>query len=378
MVQAGFFGTVLVAADPVEVVTGDDVWQALAVPVDAADEARGGTWIGYVGYGPAPGSGAPGVSGPARLGRYSAVAQFHPDGTCMVWGRGPGARDLGRRARRYAPAAPRRTAGPSPEAVISSLDAAAYRDRVATIVDGIAAGDYSQINLVQRLYASWRETPCAFAERLWAAAGPSTHRAFASGPEGTLVSASPERLLAVRDGLAVSAPIKGTAPSGGGPALAASGKDQAEHVMIVDLVRNDLGRVSVTGGVGVPRLMAPLRTSYVEHLVSEVTGRLRTGVTVADVLAAVFPAGSITGCPKIAAMGAIESLEPVGRGIALGSMLAVTSAGACDASVLIRSAWISGGRVSYWCGGGITWDSEPSAEHAEAMAKARPFLEAIR
>ncbi len=374
--MAGFFGTILVAADPVEVVAGPGIWDALAIPSDGAPAPLADAWIGYVGY---PGSERSSIrsdaASPSVIARYDAIAQFFPDGQCLVWGRGTRARVLIRLAARYSAA----HAGPDLAAVapISSLDASAYAGRVATIVDRIAAGDYSQVNLVQRLETDWSGAPLAFAERLWAAAGPAAHRTYAAGPEGVLVSASPERLLAIRDGLATSSPIKGTAPVGSALALAASEKDRSEHIMIVDLVRNDLGRVAIPGGVAVPRLMAPLRTGYVEHLVSDVTARLRPDVTVADVLRAVFPAGSITGCPKLAAMSAIAELEPVGRGPAFGSMVVATTDGRCDASVLIRTAWLADGRVAYWSGGGVTWDSVPSDEYAEAMAKARPFLEAL-
>jgi anthranilate/para-aminobenzoate synthase component I len=375
-VLTGFLGTVLVATEPVESVVGRDVWEALAVPADGPAGGLDGAWIGYLGYGPPPGEPAAGTA-PARLGRYGAVAQFLQDGTCLVWGSGAPARDLARRVSRYAVASAVRTPAGPIEAPASSLPAPDYRARVAEIVDRIAAGDFSQVNLVQCLDAAWGGSPLAFADRLWAAAGPAPMRAFARCPDGVLVSASPERLLAICDGIAVSAPIKGTAPAGGGAQLAASGKDRAEHVMIVDLVRNDLGRVSVAGGVAVPQLLVPLRTGYAEHLVSEVVGRLRPGVRVGDALAALFPAGSITGAPKHAAMSAIAELEPVGRGPAFGSMVVVAPDGRCDTSVLIRTAWLGRGRARYWCGGGVTWDSDPGAEYAEAMVKAQPFLEAL-
>ena len=375
-VMAGFFGTTLVAADPVEVVVGSSIWDALAIPADGSPASLADAWIGYVGYpDSAPSPTLSHAASPSVVARYDAIAQFFPDGQCLVWGRGTRARGLVRRAARYAMA----HAGPALPGVppASSLDAAAYAGRVAAIVDRIAAGDYSQVNLVQRLEADWTGTPIAFAERLWAAAGPASHRAYADSPDGVLISASPERLLAIRDGVATSSPIKGTAPVGSGRELAASGKDRSEHIMIVDLVRNDLGRVACPGGVAVPRLMAPLRTGYVEHLVSDVTACLQPDVTVADVLRAVFPAGSITGCPKLAAMSAITEFEPVGRGPAFGSMVVAATDGRCDASVLIRTAWLAEGRVAYWSGGGVTWDSVPTDEHAEAMAKARPFLEAL-
>jgi anthranilate/para-aminobenzoate synthase component I len=374
--MAGFLGTTVVAADPVEVVTGADVWDALRIPADGAPAPLADAWIGYVGYpSDVPSPDLSGAAPPPVLARYGAVAQYFPDGHCVVWGRGRRARALARSVARYAPARAARIVPGMPPS--SSLDGVAYAGRVATIVERIAAGDYSQVNLAQRLEADWSDAPIVFAERLWAAAGPASHRAYAAGPDGALVSASPERLLAIQDGLATSSPIKGTAPTGSAQALAESDKDRSEHVMIVDLVRNDLGRVACAGGVSVPRLMAPLRTGYVEHLVSDVTARLRPGVTVADALGAVFPAGSITGCPKLAAMSAISELEPAGRGPAFGSMVVAAEDGRCDASVLIRTAWLANGRAAYWSGGGVTWDSVPEDEYLEAMAKARPFLEAI-
>jgi anthranilate/para-aminobenzoate synthase component I len=377
-VMTSYLGTTLVASDPVEVVTGPAVWQVLDRPPAAL-----GAWLGYLGYAlggrdraAARGDRSPGAPPPAVLCRYGAVAEISTDGRCRIHGGGAGARRLAEQAAAAGevPAAP---APCRPEAPVSSLGAPAYAGAVSEIAARIRAGDCSQVNVVQRLAAPWPGSDTDFALRLWAAAGPASHRAYFATPHGTLVSASPERLLAVRDGVAVSAPIKGTAPPGAGAGLAASAKDRAEHVMIVDLVRNDLGRVARPGGVSVPRLMAPLATAYAEHLVSEVRAELAPGTSAADVLGAVFPAGSITGCPKHAAMAVIAELEPVPRGPAFGSMVAAGPDGGLDASVLIRTAWLADGRVWYWSGGAVTWDSDPQAEHREAMAKARPFLEAL-
>jgi anthranilate/para-aminobenzoate synthase component I len=183
--------------------------------------------------------------------------------------------------------------------------------------------------------------------------------------------------VSLRDGVARSAPIKGTAPLGMTAELAASAKDRAEHVMIVDLVRNDLGRVARPGGVRVARLFDALPTPYVEHLVSEVVADLREDATPADLLRAVFPGGSVTGCPKVRAMEVIRDLEPVGRGPAYGSVVALGADGSLEASVAIRTAWATAGEARYWCGGAVVWDSDPEAERAEAWAKAAPFLAAI-
>jgi len=384
-VMTSYLGTTLVASDPVEVVTGPAVWRVLdllpARPVGPPVPL--GVWLGYLGYAlgtrdapAAAGDRGAGAPPTAVLCRYGAVAQIGADGCCRIHGRGAGARRLAEHAAEAGavPALPPPCGAQEP---VSSLRASAYAAAVSEVAARIRAGDCSQVNVVQRLAATWTGGGAGFALRLWAAAGPASHRAYFATPQGTLVSASPERLLAVRDGVAVSAPIKGTAPPGAGALLAASAKDRAEHVMIVDLVRNDLGRVARPGGVSVPRLMAPLATGYVEHLVSEVRAELAPGTSAAGVLGAVFPAGSITGCPKRAAMTVIAELEPVPRGPAFGSMVAASPDGGLDASVLIRTAWLADGGVWYWSGGAVTWDSDPAAEHREAMAKARPFLEAL-
>lgn len=379
-VMARYLDTTLVAADPVEVAVGDAAWEVLRAPGDRSAVGPAGGWMGLLGYAAAPGmparAPADGVAAPAMLCRYLTVVQFTRDGTCTVWGPGRAARRLAEDLVEVI-RAPGGDAPPAPVRPCSSLEGPAYRAAVAEIAERVRAGDFSQVNLVQRLTATWTGGPLAFARRLWAAAGPSAYRAYFGTPEGVLVSASPERLLRVRGRQASSCPIKGTAPAGAAAHLAASAKDRAEHVMIVDLVRNDLGRVGRLGTVRVPALMRPLATGYVEHLESEICAELADGVSSGDALAAVFPAGSITGCPKVAAMRAIAELEPVARGPAFGSMVAVGPGGDLDASVLIRTAWLSGTTVQYWSGGAVTWDSAPEAEHREAMAKARPFLEAL-
>jgi para-aminobenzoate synthetase component 1 len=123
--------------------------------------------------------------------------------------------------------------------------------------------------------------------------------------------------------------------------------------------------------------MAQLATPYVEHLVSEVRADLAPGATAADALRAIFPGGSVTGAPKVRAMEVIREVEPVGRGPAFGSVVAVGRDGSVDASVTIRTAWLSGGEARYWCGGAVVWDSDPETERREAWAKATPFLRAI-
>lgn len=385
-VLASFAEHVIVACDPVEVVTGADIWDAVAIACaqrSQGPEAAAGGWIGFLGYDlggtierlPQPHS-DPGGPPLAGLGRYETVAIFDPYGGCTLAGT-RSASALHELAGLAAQAGEPGPGVPSSGDVTTSLDAAAYRDRVERTRELIRSGDCYQVNLTQRLSAPWSGTAIEFATRLWAASGPSSHRAYVGMPEGVVVSASPECLVRVSDGVAESEPIKGTAPLGEWERLSASAKDRAEHVMIVDLVRNDLGRFARPGGVSVPRLFEYLSTPYVEHMVSEVRAELRPDVTAADVLRAVFPGGSVTGTPKVRAMEVIRELEPVARGAAFGSVVTVGTDGAIEASITIRTAWVTGGEVRYWCGGAVVWDSDPDAELAEAWAKAQPFVHAV-
>lgn len=385
-VMVPFRDHVVVACDPVEVVDGSDVWDALAVSCrrrsDGPTAAAGG-WIGLLGYDlggsvehlPEPHA-DPGGPPLATVARYETVAIFDPYGGCVIAGVGGAAecRQLAETATRAVAPAPHRV---SPVDVTPSLTASEYRARVDAARELIRAGDCYQVNLTQRLTAPWNAGPIAFAANLWAAAGASSHRAYVGLHGGAVVSASPERLVRVVDGVAESEPIKGTAALGEWEQLSTSAKDRAEHVMIVDLVRNDLGRVATAGGVSVPRIFSYLSTPYVEHMVSEVRATLRAEVTATDVLRAVFPGGSVTGTPKVRAMEVIRELEPVSRGPAFGSVVAVGSDGAIEASITIRTAWVTANEVRYWCGGAVVWDSDPEAERLEAWAKAHPFLRAV-
>ena len=377
-------GATVVAADPEEVVVGAGVWDALASgPTRAGPWPMAGGWIGLMAYElagtverlPSPDS-DPGGPPVASLARYPTVATIDADGRCTVAStHGPvAAAALARvaeRARRPAAVTPRRAR------VTTSLPEDDYRAAVAAARELIAAGDCYQVNLAQRLVTPWRSGPLQLALGLWRASGSTSHRAFLGLPGGAVVSASPERLVSAGAGSAASEPIKGTAAPQEARQLAASGKDRAEHVMIVDLVRNDLGRVARPGGVRVERLMGALATPYAAHLVSRVSADLRPGATAADVLRALFPGGSVTGCPKVRAMEIIRELEPAPRGPAFGSVVAVGADGSLEASVAIRTAWVAAGEARYWCGGAVVWDSDPEAERAEAWSKATPFLAAI-
>jgi para-aminobenzoate synthetase component 1 len=252
-----------------------------------------------------------------------------------------------------------------------------YAAAVERVREAIAAGDVYQVNLVQHLSASFSGSPGTLAARLASLQPhiPEPHR----GAGWAVVSGSPELFLTRRGRRVWTCPIKGTRPAGAGAAgeLAASPKDTAEHVMIVDLERNDLSRVCEPGSVRWPELMATRELAGVEHMVSTVEGTLRDGVGLAELLRATFPGGSITGAPKIAAVDLIAELEPVGRGAAMGALGRVHGNGDLDLALTIRTFAIAEGRLHLWVGGGIVWDSSPEAEIAESWVKADPLLRAI-
>jgi anthranilate/para-aminobenzoate synthase component I len=192
-----------------------------------------------------------------------------------------------------------------------------------------------------------------------------------------VVSASPELFLSRRGDLVRTMPIKGTRPRGEACELRTSEKDAAEHVMIVDLERNDLSRICDAGTVTWPELMATHSLTGVEHMVSTVQGSLREGVGLARILEATFPGGSVTGAPKIAAVDLVAELEPVGRGAAMGALGRVYGNGDFDLALTIRTFAIADGSIHLWVGGGIVWDSDPATEVEESWTKARPLLQAV-
>jgi para-aminobenzoate synthetase component I len=274
----------------------------------------------------------------------------------------------------------------------SGLSRAEYEARVELVRDHIARGDLYQANLTRRLATPFDADPWDRYRRL-RTGDPSLFSAYLdlgpsqlSGRPRALLSASPEPFLAVdADGAVSTDPIKGTRPRGRtrteDRALACellmSGKDRAENVMIVDVLRNDLGRVCRPGSVRVPRLCRLERTAAVQHLVSTITGRLAPGRDAFDLLAASFPGGSITGAPKIRAMEILEELEPVRRGPYTGALGWIGPDGAMQTSILIRTLVADGRQLTLHVGGGITYQSDPGAEWDETVAKARGPLTAI-
>jgi para-aminobenzoate synthetase component 1 len=250
-----------------------------------------------------------------------------------------------------------------------------YATAIAAVREAIAEGLVYQVNLVQHLSAPFEGDPAGLAERL--APLHPLHPEPLIADEWAIVSASPELFLARRGQRVWTMPIKGTRALGAADDLRESEKDNAEHVMIVDLERNDLSRVCEPGSVRWPDFLVERELVGVVHLVTTVEGRLREGVELAELLAAVFPGGSVTGAPKISAVDHIAALEPVGRGASMGALGRVYPNGDLDLALTIRTFAVAEGRIHLWVGGGVVWDSEPEAEIEESWVKARPLLSAL-
>jgi para-aminobenzoate synthetase component 1 len=248
----------------------------------------------------------------------------------------------------------------------------AYATAIEAVRAGVARGDVYQVNLVQHLQAPFEGDPASLASAL--APLRPLHPVPFLAPGWAIVSASPELFLARRGDRLVTMPIKGTRPAGEDVDDA---KDAAEHVMIVDLERNDLARVCEPGSVRWPELMRQRELAGVTHLVSTVEGRIARGTSLAEILAATFPGGSVTGAPKIAAIEHIAALEPVGRGASMGAIGRVRANGDFELALTIRTFAVAEGRIHLWVGGGIVWDSDPEAEIEESWVKARPLLAAL-
>jgi para-aminobenzoate synthetase component 1 len=257
---------------------------------------------------------------------------------------------------------------------------------VSRIREYIAAGDVYQVNLAQRFHTPFRGSPLALYRRL-RARNPAPFGAYLEFAGAAITSISPERFLRLdaTTRAAEARPIKGTRPRGATPAedaalaraLSASEKDRAENIMIVDLVRNDLGKVCRPGSVTVPKLFALESHPTVHHLVSTVTGVLAEDRDAFDLLCAAFPGGSVTGAPKIRAMEIIAELERAPRGVYCGAIGYVSNTGAMDFNIPIRTIVLRDGMATFHAGAGIVWDSEPAAEYEETLAKARPMLDAV-
>ncbi len=277
--------------------------------------------------------------------------------------------------RTYAPEPAQRT---SDAPLTSSFTRPRYEAAVRQAMDYIAAGDVFQVNLSQRFSAGLTVQP-AYVYQWLVRHAPARYGAYLNYPDYCLISNSPELLLKI-DGRAITTrPIKGTRPLGQGMAdeLRDSAKDTAELNMIVDLERNDLGRVCETGSVRVtqPRHIEEHPTVY--HGVATIGGTLREDVTLVDVLRATFPGGSVTGAPKIRAMQIIDELEPVARGAYCGAIGYIGRDQRCEFNLAIRTMTVKEGWVHIPVGGGIVADSDPAAEYEETLVKARAMFNAL-
>ena len=265
--------------------------------------------------------------------------------------------------------------------VTSTFTRGQYLRTVDRVIEYIHAGDIFQANLSQRLLARAPCDPIELFGRL-RRVNPAPFAGLMLWDDWAVISASPERYLCVTDGEVETRPIKGTRQRKRGPEadlftrdeLRESDKDQAENVMIVDLLRNDLSRVCQAGSIRVPHLCSVETYETVQHLVSEVRGQLRTGTTTWDLLRATFPGGSISGAPKVRAMQIIAELEPTVRGPYCGSLFYVGFDGQTDSNLLIRSFAQRYGWLQCNVGGGIVAQSNAAAEYEETLTKAAGML----
>jgi len=271
-----------------------------------------------------------------------------------------------------------------PAGDISEAPEQDYLRQVARIKQYIVDGDIFQANLSRpwRLTIDARIRDAAIFRRL-AETNPGSFAVLARLPRMSVISSSPERLVSVRGGTVETRPIAGTRPRadhGNEDARLASElmrhpKERAEHIMLIDLERNDLGRICVPGSIHVDELMTLETYRHVHHIVSNVRGRLRAGVSPADVIRAVFPGGTITGCPKVRCIEILAEMEQQPRGAYTGSIGYINRSGDMDLNILIRTLVRTGETVSFRAGGGIVADSEPMHELAETRAKAKGLLQ---
>ena len=259
-----------------------------------------------------------------------------------------------------------------------------YLGAVNRVMEYIVAGDIYQANISQRFEATVDADSWELYRALRRTA-PAPFGAYLEFPEFSVLSASPEQFLRIEDGFVETRPMKGTRPRGATPEsdarlrdeLASSEKDRAENIMIVDLLRNDLGRVCIPGSIRVPELFTVEEYPNVHQLVSSVTGMLRPEHDALDLLTACFPGGSVTGAPKIRAMEIIDEIEPVQRGVYCGAIGYIGFDGSMQLSIPIRTMVKKGERVFLQVGGGIVADSNPESEYQETLDKARGGLESL-
>ncbi len=284
------------------------------------------------------------------------------------------------RLKEPAPALAPAAAGP----ISGNFSRSVYAAAIERIKSLIHDGDCYQVNLAQRFEVAFDGDPVSLYSHL-RQSHPAPYSACLAFPKGQVLSYSPERFLRVRDRDVITEPIKGTRPRGDpekedrrlAAELRTSEKDRAENLMIVDLMRNDLGRCCETGSIHVKKLFELRSFPNVHHLVSLVAGRLRADVSAMDLIRACFPGGSITGAPKIRAMEIINELETSRRYAYCGAIGYYDYEGSMDTSLAIRTIVCAGGRVCFWGGGGIVADSDPRAEYQECLDKVNMIEQAL-
>jgi anthranilate synthase component 1 len=272
----------------------------------------------------------------------------------------------------------------SPLETTSSMPDGKYQDAVRVAKEHILAGDIFQVVLSQRFETTLDADPFDF-YRVLRQVNPSPYMYYVKHDALTIAGSSPEPLVQVRDGKVVSRPIAGTRKRGRDDEhdrklageLRENPKERAEHVMLVDLARNDVGRVAKFGTVKVDELMTLERYSHVMHLTSQVSGELRDGLGPIDVLRATLPAGTVSGAPKVRAMEIIDALEPVRRGPYAGIVGYVDFNGNLDAAIAIRTMFTKGNTAWFQAGAGIVADSDPDDEHLECQNKAAALVAAL-
>jgi len=363
-----WFGSAAVIAPSLNAVPVDDVF---AVPAGESDGAIGGGWFGYLSY-PDAGVDGCGPRIPEAAGGWSdCVLRQHRDG--QWWYESLSGTALPEWvAEALSAPVPRRDF----RIAWGEADRDAHRRGVLDCLEAIAAGEIYQACVCTQFAGRIEGAPIDFFVDAVERTSPS-RAAYVTGEWGAVASLSPELFLRRRGETVTSSPIKGTLPRHADPAaLRASVKDVAENIMIVDLVRNDLGRVAMTGTVTVPELLAVEPAPGVWHLVSTVSARVGVGVPMGSVLEAAFPPASVTGTPKLRARQLLRGWEPHRRGVYCGTVGLASPVAGCELNVAIRTVeFDAAGKAVLGVGGGITADSDPDREWDECLHKAAPFID---
>ena len=371
----------------------DRDWSALQGDVPAQELPFRGGWALYLGYELAaqiePVLDLPASSGPLptalALRCPGAIVRDRVDGRCFAVCEDTFAAWFDRIDVDLAKAKALNPLAALPSAQVTEDEPGDFLAGVARIHDYLRAGDVFQVNLSRAWCAEFAEPPepAALYARL-CEANPSPFAGLLQFEDWALASSSPERLVSVRQGRIETRPIAGTRPRFPGDDEAARiselvghPKERAEHVMLIDLERNDLGRVCEPGSVQVDELMTVESYAHVHHIVSNVRGKLRAGVTPGQVIRAVFPGCTITGCPKVRCMQIIAELEGMGRGPYTGALGYLNRDGDMDLNILIRSAWLRGSELQLRAGAGIVVDSNADHELEETRSKALGLLRAL-